>query len=90
MNHSSPQDITAAFSLLQQIKKVEPNPDLYTMTLNRIHKKNIIPWFWVRAVACLLMIIFATEFYIVLRKRNTPSQNTSAMIYKTNNYLYNE
>jgi hypothetical protein len=90
MNYSSPQDITDAFSLLHQIKKADPNPDLYTKTLNRIHKKNIIPWFWVRAVACLLVIIFASEFYVVLRKRNTPSQNISVMIYKTNNYLYNE
>jgi hypothetical protein len=90
MNHSSPQDITAAFSLLQQIKKVEPHPDLYTKSRIRIHKKNIIPWFWVRAVACLLMIIFASEFYIVLRKSHTSSQNISVMIYKTNNYLYNE
>ncbi|MEN9339337.1 MAG: hypothetical protein RIQ62_649 [Bacteroidota bacterium] len=90
MNHSSPQDITDAFSLLHQIKKADPNPDLYTKTLNRIHKKNIIPWLWVRAVACLLVIIFASEFYVVLRKRNTPSQNISVMIYKTNNYLYNE
>jgi hypothetical protein len=90
MNHSSPQDITAAFSLLHQIKKVEPNPDLFTKTLNRIRKKNIIPWFWVRAVACLLMIIFASEFYILIRKSHTPSQNISVMIYKTNNYLYNE
>ncbi len=90
MKHSSPLDITEAFSLLHQIKKVEPCPDLYAKTIKRIHKQNIIPWFWVSAVACLLIIIFASEFYIVLRKSHTQRQNISIMIYKTNNYLYNE
>jgi len=82
--------MTEVFEYLEKIKKVEPNTNLYAKTLSEIKRQNVIPLFWVRAVACLLIAFISTEFYFSLGKSHSNSKDISSVIYQTNNILYNE
>jgi hypothetical protein len=90
MKNSSNIDMEEVFEHLANIKKAEPSTNLHTRILNSIHKQNVIPLFWVRAVASLLIAFITTELYIASNKNNANSENISIMISKTNNILYHE
>ncbi|SEF68506.1 hypothetical protein SAMN05421847_0630 [Halpernia humi] len=88
MENSSKQNMEEIFTLLSQIKKVEPDEKLFANTLEKIHQKNTVSMFWVSAVACGILLLISTEFFMVLNKNN---MNTySKMIPETNNILYHE
>ena len=78
------------FNHLAQIKQVEPNGHLYEKTWRKIERQNVIPLFWVRAVACLLIVVVCAEFYFYLGKQYPSNKGISSVIYQTNNVLYNE
>ncbi len=78
------------FEHLAHIKQVEPSANLYAQTIRKIRKKNTISMFWVRAVACLLIIFISTEFYFTVTKYHSSNKDISIIIYKTNNILYHE
>jgi len=90
MKNSSNNDMKQVFEHLANIKKVEPNANLYSKTLGKIQGQNVIPVFWVRAVACLLVAFISTEFYFIFSKNHSDSKDISIVIYKTNNILYHE
>jgi len=90
MKNSSNTDMKHAFEYLAKIKTAEPGIDLYAKTLNRIQGQNTIPLFWVRAIACVLLISISAELYFTLINKQTDSSDISNVIYKTNNILYNE
>jgi hypothetical protein len=87
---SSNVDMEQEFNYLAQIKQVEPNTNLYSKTSNRIRRQNIIPLFWVKAIACLMVAYLSIIFYFTLSKNNSDSKYISVLIYKTNNTLYHE
>lgn len=90
MMKNSSIDMEEVFERLSNIKKAEPSINLHAKILSSIHKQNVIPLFWVRAVASLLIAFITTELYIASNKNNANSENTSIMISKTNNILYHE
>lgn len=90
MKKSSDLNMEQLFDQLANIKKVEPRVDLYKQILAKQKAQNTIPMFWVRAAACLLILFFATEFYIVSNTNSTEKQDITIVIPKTNNTLYNE
>ena len=90
MKNSSNTDMKEVFEQLANIKMAEPSETLYAQTLIRLKRQNVIPLFWVRAVACLLIAFIMTEFYIASNKSNYSNNDISVVIYKPNNILYNE
>ena len=89
MESSSNKDMKQVFEQLANIKAVEPNAKLQTLTLSRLNKKNIIPLNWVRAVACLFILFISSEFYIIYNKKSN-KQDIGTFVSITNNILYNE
>ena len=90
MKNSSNQDMKQVFEQLAKIKMVTPNTNLYAKTVNKIHKQNVVSMFWVRAVACLLVVFISTEIYFTLSNSHSKNNRISGLLYKTNNILYNE
>jgi hypothetical protein len=90
MEKSSNPNMKEVFEHLANIKMAEPSINLYAQTLNKIQRQNVIPMFWVRAVACLLIAFISSEFYFTLNKKDTANDDISTVIFKTNNILYNE
>ena len=90
MENSSNKNMEQVFEKLAKIKKVEPSTHLYSLTLKRINVQNIIPLFWVRAVACILILFVSVELYIVFNAQNPHHQSISIGMVKTNNMLYDE
>jgi hypothetical protein len=89
MESSSNTDMKQVFEHLAKIKVIEPNSNLQTLTLSRLNKKNIIPLYWVRAVACLFILFISSEFYIIYNKKSN-KQDIGTFVSITNNILYNE
>jgi len=89
MNSSSNIDMKQVFEHLENIKEVEPSINLYSQTLNRLNRHNVIPLYWVKAVACLFILFFSSEFYIFYIK-NSSKQDILTFVSTTNNILYNE
>ena len=89
MESSSNTDMKQVFEQLANIKAVEPNAKLQTLTLNRLNKKNIIPLNWVRAVACLFILFISFEYYVFYNNKSN-KQDVASYVYVTNNILYNE
>jgi hypothetical protein len=90
MKNSSNKDMKQVFEHLANIKTVEPNVNLYEKTVVKIQGQNVIPMFWVRTVACLLVAFISTQFYFTFSKNHSDSKDISSVIYKTNNILYHE
>jgi hypothetical protein len=90
MENSSSVDMKEVFNHLAQIKKAEPNTNLYEKTWSKINRQNMIPMPWVRVAACLLVAFFSTELYFTLITKHSNYQDISSFIYQTNNILYNE
>jgi len=90
MKNSSKPNMKQVFDQLANLKLAEPSVNLYAQTLNRLKRRNIIPLFWLRTAACFLIALITTEFYIVSNKEKIHSQDSSIVILKTNNILYNE
>ena len=90
MKNSSNEDMIQVFEHLANIKTVEPNASLFEKTVGKIQGQNVIPLFWVRAVACLLVAFISTEFYFTFRRNHSDRKDISIVIYKTNNILYHE
>ncbi len=87
MKNSSNTNMKRVFEDLADIKKAEPNADLYVRTLNRLQHKNIIPLLWVRAVACLLIVFVATEYFITLKYDTQHKEDISNLIYRTKSII---
>ncbi len=90
MKNSSNTDMKQVFEHLSTIKMVEPSINLYSQTLKKLQRQNVIPLFWVRSVACLLLLFISAEFYIALNKNHLANKDISTVISKTNNILYHE
>ena len=90
MKNSSNEDMKQVFEHLANIKSVQPNANLYEITIGKIQGQNVIPMFWVRAVACLLVAFISTEFYFTFIRNHSDSKDISITIYKTNNILYHD
>lgn len=86
--NSSKQSMEEIFSVLAQIKTVDPKEDLYHDILEKTNQKNTVSIGWVSAVACVLVIFISTEYFMISNKNNL--KNYSEMIPKTHNILYNE
>jgi hypothetical protein len=89
MESSSNKDMKQVFEQLANIKAVEPNAKLQTLTLSRLNKKNIIPLNWVRAVACLFILFISSEYYVFYNNKSN-RQDVASYVSITNNTLYNE
>jgi hypothetical protein len=89
MKSSSNKDMNQVFEYLANIKAVEPNANLQTLTLGRLNNKNIIPLNWVRAVACLFILYISFEYYVFHNKESN-KQDVGSYVSITNNILYNE
>lgn len=90
MKNSSNTNMKQVFEHLAALKKVEPNVNLYAQTLNKLQREDEISLFWVKAVACLLMVFFISELYTISSKKHSPKQDISMVIPVTNNILYYE
>ena len=90
MKNSSNTNMKEVFEHLENIKMVEPNANLYAQIVCKVKRQNVIPLFWVRAVACVLLAFISTEFYVSFNKTKSNKSDISLLIYKTNNILYNE
>ena len=90
MENSSNQDMNRVFEQLANIKMVEPSNNLYVKTISRMQRQSIIPLFWARVVACLFIVFISAEFFIVSNKKKNNYTDISFVIYKTNNFSYNE
>ena len=90
MKSSSNNNMEQVFEHLAKIKKVEPSIYLHNKTFSRFKKQTIIPLFWVRAAACLLIVYTVVEVYFASNKLNNYKQDISILIPTTNNILYNE
>ena len=82
MKNSSKTDMKEVFEKLANIKMAEPSETLYAQTLIRLKRQNVIPLFWVRAVACLLIAFIMTEFYIASNKTKPKVGDTGSIINK--------
>jgi hypothetical protein len=90
MKKSSNENMNKVFEQLANIKMVEPSNNLYVKTINRMQRQSIIPLFWASVVACLFIAFISAEFSIVLNKKKNNYTDISFVIYKTNNFSYNE
>ncbi len=90
MKKSSNENMNKVFEQLANIKMVEPSNNLYVKTINRMQRQSIIPLFWARIVACLFIAFISAEFFIVSNKKKNNYTDISFVIYKTNNFSYNE
>ena len=90
MKNSSNENMNKVFEQVVKIKKVDPSANLYVKTINRLQRQSIIPLFWARAVACLLIVFIFVEFFIVSKKKNNNNADISVVIYKTNHFSYND
>ena len=90
MENSSNENMNKVFEQLANIKMVEPSNNLYVKTINRMQRQSIIPLFWARIVACLFIAFISAEFFIVSNKKKNNYTDISFVIYKTNNFSYNE
>jgi len=89
MKNSSNQYMDKVFEQLANIKMVEPSNNLYVQTINRLQRQSIIPLFWARAVACLLIVFIYAELFMVSNNKKNYT-DISVVIYKTNHFSYNE
>jgi len=90
MENSSNENMNKVFEQLANIKMVEPSNNLYVKTINRMQRQSIIPLFWARIFACLFIAFISAEFFIVSNKKKNNYTDISFVIYKTNNFSYNE
>jgi hypothetical protein len=90
MENSSNQDMNRVFEQLANIKMVEPSENLYVQTISKMQRQSIIPLFWASVVACLFIVFISAEISIVLNKKKNNYTDISFVIYKTNNFSYNE
>jgi len=78
------------FEFLYDIKKVEPDKNLYFKILNKVNKQKIIPLFWVKSIAFLLIIMISIEFYFLSRQTSQTKADISNLFYKINTITYYE
>lgn len=90
MKNSSNKDMGQVFEHLANIKMAEPNINLYIKTVSKIQTQNLIPMFWVRAAACLLVAFITTEIYLTYSGTHSNSKDVSILINNPKNILYNE
>ena len=90
MKKSSNENMNKVFEQLANIKMVEPSDNLYVQTISKMQRQSIIPLFWASVVACLFIVFISAEFSIVLNKKKNNYTDISFVIYKTNNFSYNE
>jgi len=82
-------DMKQVFEHLANINEVEPSVNLYSQTLQRLYRHNIIPMYWVKAAACIGILFISSEFYIFYNQKSN-KQDIAAYVSITNNILYNE
>lgn len=77
------------FNRLSKIKQVDSSDELYAKILRRINNEKVISMFWVRAVACAMILIFSSQIYLIKKSQQSMVEN-DIMIIETNNILYYE
>ena len=90
MANSSDGDMKEVFEYLANIQKAVPSNNIYIKTTNSIQRQEVIPIFWAKVAACLLISFIASEIYLSSKLYNTHKIDISVLISKTNNNLYNE
>lgn len=90
VDNSSKKNMEQVFIHLSQIKQVKPNANLYAKTLSKINGQKLIPIFWARAIACLLIAFIFTELYFTTTTTPSKTNDITVVIYKSTNNLYNE
>tara|TARA_R110001592_G_scaffold363221_3_gene681653 strand:+ start:50317 stop:50598 length:282 start_codon:yes stop_codon:yes gene_type:complete len=88
-NNSSNSNMEDILNQLQAIKKVEPNPSLFSKIEARIDrtKTSTISMIWVRAAAAVLLCLVTTEFYFILDKSKTTKEDIELIAPTTNNII---
>lgn len=92
-SNSSIEQMEKQLQLLKDINRVSPSADLLAKIENRIAqpKKQIIPLFWARTAAALLICLMVTEVYVVIENQQiNTSSDISEVLPQTNNLLYYE
>jgi len=89
MNNSSKPDMNQVFKHLANIKEVEPSANLYSKTLHKLNRQNVIPMYWVRVAACIGILFISSEVYLFYNKKIN-KQDVATYVSVTNNILYNE
>lgn len=90
MKNLTTEDMNEVFERLAKIKMVEPSAKLYTQTLYKLNRQNIISLTWVKAIACILIVCISTELYFTFSTYYSLHTEASNTIYVTNNILYHE
>jgi len=89
-NNSSKELMEKEFNILNEIKKVEPSPDLLNKIQARIvEKQNVIPIFWIRTAAAIFLCFLSFETYLILKQAGN-EEELSLLIPESYNNLYNE
>lgn len=78
------------FEHLAKINAVEPRQDLYDQIMDKVKTRNTIPLVWVKAVACFLLLLIGSEFYLTLSPNFTENKDITKEILTTHNLLYHE
>jgi hypothetical protein len=89
MNNSSKPFMNQVFKHLTNIKEVEPSANLYSKTLHKLNRQNIIPMYWVKVAACIGILFISSEVYLFYNQKSS-TQDIAAYVSITNNILYNE
>lgn len=89
MNNSSKTDMNKVFENLANIKEVEPSANLYSKTLHKLNRQNVIPMYWVKVAACIGILFISSEVYLFYNQKSK-KQDITAYVSITNNILYNE
>lgn len=91
MKSSSNYNMDQVFIYLKNIKIIDPDVNMYSKTFDKIKSKNLISVFWVKSVACILILFISSEIYIISKKeRKYDKDILTIIITKTNNNLYDE
>ncbi|EDM45069.1 hypothetical protein SCB49_03074 [unidentified eubacterium SCB49] len=79
-------------NLLQSIKKVQPDPELYATIRQRIRdrEKETTPWNILKIAAILCGVLLCIEAYIVIAPSSIETDDTIALVSENTNTLYND
>jgi maltodextrin utilization protein YvdJ len=90
-NKSSNENMDQILQKLANIKKVEPDTDLFLSINNRLQSREKINPTWLRAAAVIFVFLFATEMMLVRKNySNSITNELASLVPSSNNLLYNE
>lgn len=89
--NTSKEDMEQVFQKLANIKKVQPDTDLYTMINDSIQGRDVISMTWLQIAATILITLFSWEILIFKQDFDKSSSNElKNLVPQINNSLYNE